>query len=123
MANFSPFNCDSRSCCDLKEWLPNDDVTHFVVAAVGWVPIGAFQVAECSGGKPQYPPRLMLALLIYSYANGIFSSRRIERATHRDISVRSVAASQFHWHAIARLKALPLLPVFQISKTACPLSA
>ena len=35
----------------------------------------------------------MLALLIYSYANGIFSSRRIERATDRDIGVRFVAAN------------------------------
>ena len=36
---------------------------------------------------------MMLALLIYCYANGIFSSRRIERATHRDIGVRFVAAN------------------------------
>ena len=35
----------------------------------------------------------MLALLLYSYANGIFSSRRIERATHRDVGVRFVAAN------------------------------
>ena len=31
---------------------------------------------------------MMLALLIYSYANGLFSSRKIERATHRDVAVR-----------------------------------
>ena len=36
---------------------------------------------------------MMLALVIYCYANGIFSSRRIERATHRDIGVRFVAAN------------------------------
>jgi transposase len=35
----------------------------------------------------------MLALLVYSYANGIFSSRRIERATHCDVGVRFVAAN------------------------------
>jgi transposase len=45
-----------------------------------------------SEGKPQYHPRLMLALLIYSYANGIFSSRRIERASYRDIAVHLFAA-------------------------------
>jgi transposase len=64
-----------------------------VVAAVERVPLGAFRVAERSGGKLQYHPRLMLALLIYSYANGIFSSRRIERASYRDIAVRFVAAN------------------------------
>jgi hypothetical protein len=41
---------------------------------------------------------MMLALLIYCYANGIFSSRRIERATHRDIGVRFVAANQHPDH-------------------------
>src|SRR3546814_16308191 len=40
----------------------------------------------------------MLALLIYCYANGIFSSRRIERATHRDVAVRFVAADQHPDH-------------------------
>ena len=51
------------------------------------------EVPGRTGGKPQYHPRLMLALLIYCYANGTFSSRRIERATYRDIAVRFVAAN------------------------------
>jgi len=95
MANFVPFDRDQSFLLppELKEWLPEDDVAHFVVAAVERVPLGAFKVAERAGGKPHYHPRLMLALLIYSYANGIFSSRRIERATHRDIGVRFVAAN------------------------------
>ncbi len=40
----------------------------------------------------------MLALLIHSYANALFSSRRIERATYRDIAVRFVAANLHHDH-------------------------
>ena len=78
---------------DLKDWLPEDDIAHFIVAAVDRVRLGAFRTNSQSGGKPQYHPRLMLALLIYSYANGIFSSRRIERASYRDIGVRFVAAN------------------------------
>jgi transposase len=78
---------------DLKDWLPEDDLAHFIVAAAERVPLSAFKVNKQAGGKPQYHPQLMLALLIYSYANGIFSSRRIERATHRDIGVRFVAAN------------------------------
>ncbi len=95
MSNFVPFNRDQAFLLppDLKTWLPEDDLAHFVVAAVERVPLGAFRVAERACGKPQYHPRLMLALLIYSYANGIFSSRRIERATYRDIAVRFVAAN------------------------------
>ena len=95
MSNFVPFNRDQAFLLppDLKAWLPEDDLAHFVVAAVERVPLAAFIVPARSGGKPQYHPRLMLALLIYCYANGIFSSRRIERATYRDIAVRFVAAN------------------------------
>jgi transposase len=95
MSNFIPFNRDQTFLLppDLKAWVPEDDLAHFVVAAVERVPIAAFEVAARPGGKPQYHPRLMLALLIYGYANGIFSSRRIERATYRDIAVRFVAAN------------------------------
>jgi transposase len=95
MPSFVPFNRDQSFLLppDLKDWLPEDDLAHFVVAAVERVPLGAFQVAERAGGKPQYHPRLMLALFIDSYANGIFSSRRVERATYRDIGVRFVAAN------------------------------
>ena len=77
----------------MKDWLPADDVADFIVAAVDRVPLASFQVADRTGGTPQYHPRLMLALLIYCYANGLFSSRRIERATYRDIGIRFVAAN------------------------------
>ena len=95
MASFIPFNRDQAFLLppDLKSWLPDDDLAHFVVAAVERVPLSAFVVPGRTGGKPQYHPRLMLALLIHCYANAIFSSRRIERATHRDIAVRFVAAN------------------------------
>ena len=95
MDNFIPFNRDQAFLLppDLKAWLPENDLAHFVVAAVERVGIGSFAVPRRIGGKAQYHPRLMLALLIYFYANGIFSSRRIERATYRDIAVRFVAAN------------------------------
>ena len=95
MGTFVPFSRDQSFLLppDLKDWLPEDDVAHFVVAAVERVPLSAFQAKSAAGGKAQYHPRLMLALLVYCYANGVFSSRRIERATFRDIGVRFVAAN------------------------------
>ena len=57
------------------------------------MPLERFQVNERGTGSAQYHPRMMLALLVYCYANGIFGSRRIERATYRDIGVRYVAAN------------------------------
>ena len=100
MATFIPFNRTQAFLLppDLKDWLPEDDLAHFIVAAVERVPLSAFKVNKQPDGKPQYHPQLMLALLIYSYANGIFSSRRIERATHRDIGVRFVAANSHPDH-------------------------
>lgn len=78
---------------DMRDWVPGDDLCHFVIAAVDRVDMRAFAVNTRGSGSPQYDPRMMLALLIYCYANGIFSSRRIERATYRDVAVRFVAAN------------------------------
>jgi transposase len=95
MTTYVPFDRDQPFLLppDLKDWLPEDDLAHFIVAAVERVRLGEFRTNRQAGGRPQYHPRLMLALLIYSYANGIFSSRRIERASHRDIGVRFIAAN------------------------------
>ncbi|MGH6917640.1 MAG: transposase [Geminicoccaceae bacterium] len=83
---------------DLRDWIPEDDLAHFVIEAVERVALGAFKVNDRGTGSAQYHPRMMLALLIYCYANGIFSRRRIERATHRDIGVRYVAANRHPDH-------------------------
>ncbi|WP_188899542.1 hypothetical protein [Caldovatus sediminis] len=64
-----------------------------VVATVGRMPAGAVAVRPIPGGRAQDRPRRPLALPISRRASGIFSSRRIERATHRDRGVRYVAAN------------------------------
>jgi len=75
---------------DLRDWVPEDDIVHFVIEAVEQMPStpNSFAINLRGTGSKQYSPRMMLALLVYCYANGIFSSRRIERATYRDIGVR-----------------------------------
>ncbi len=67
-------------------------MVHFVLEAVEQVPMHRFKVNTHGGGSRQYHPRMMLALLIYCYANGVFGSRRIEAATYRDIAVRYLCA-------------------------------
>lgn len=76
----------------LQEWVPEDDLVHFVIEAVEGLALPSLRVNSRGTGSAQYPPKMMLELLIYCYANGIFSSRRIERATYRDISVRYLTA-------------------------------
>ncbi len=76
-----------------------------MIEAVDVIPLSAFKVDHRGTGSTQYHPRMMLSLLMYCYANGIFSSRGIERATHRDIGVRFVAANQHPDHdTIAALR-------------------
>ena len=77
---------------DLRDWVPEDDLVHFVIEAVDRLPLESFRVNHRGTGDRQFPPHMMLALLIYSYANGLFSSRKIERATHRDLAVRYLCA-------------------------------
>lgn len=77
---------------DLREWVPADDMVHFVLEAMELVPMHRFKVNTHGGGSRQYHPRMMMALLIYCYANGVFGSRRIEAATYRDIGVRYLCA-------------------------------
>ena len=107
MSNF--VDCDREQAfllpSDLRDWIPADDLGHFVIEAVERVDLGAFKVNHRGTGSAQYHPRIMLALMIYCYANGTFSSRRIERATHRDIGVRFVAANRHPDHdTIARFR-------------------
>lgn len=78
---------------DLREWVPEDDLVHFIIEAVERVDMKQFAVNHSGSGSAQYDPRMMLALLIYCYANRIFSSRRIEQATHLNVCVRFVAVN------------------------------
>ena len=73
---------------DLRDWVAEDDLVHFIIEAVHRLPLEDFQVNQRGTGSRQFPPHMMLALLIYCYANGLFSSRKIENATKRDVAVR-----------------------------------
>ena len=73
---------------DLRQWVPEDDLVHFVINAVDTMSLPSLKVNRRGSGSERYPPHMMLALLVYCYANGVMSSRRIERASYRDIGVR-----------------------------------
>ena len=79
--------------CDLREWLPADHLVHLLLDAVEQIPTGHFHVNHRGTGSEQYPPTMMLALLIYCYATGRFGSRTIEAATHSDVAVRYLCAN------------------------------
>lgn len=78
MANF--VSCDRNRAFllppDLRDGLPEDDLAHFVIAAAERVAMANFKISDRNSGSAQDHPRMMLALLIYCTANGIFSARR-----------------------------------------------
>ena len=77
---------------DVRQWVPAQHLVHFVMDAVAELDLRQARVNERGTGDAQYPPAMMLGLLIYSYATGLFSSRQIERATHENVAVRLLCA-------------------------------
>ena len=84
--------------CDLRDWLPADHIVHFILDAVEQLPLNHFHVNARGTGSEQYPPAMMLTLLIYSYATGRFGSRTIAAATHGDVAVRYICANRHPDH-------------------------
>ena len=70
----------------------------FVLEAVETTDLAEAHVNHRGTGSAEYPPGMMLALLIYCYATGVFSSRKIERPTYDSISVRYICANEHPDH-------------------------
>ena len=77
---------------DLRDWVPADHLAHFIIDAVEALDLHQAKVNTRGTGDAQYPPTMMLGLLIHSYATGSFGSRRIEQATFENIAVRLLTA-------------------------------
>ncbi len=75
---------------NLREWGPTGHLAHFILDAVEEMDLRQVRVNERGTGSDQYPPRMLLALLLYCYATGVFSSRRIEQATWDSVLVRLI---------------------------------
>lgn len=77
---------------DLRQWVPEGHLVHFIMDAVSELDLSKAKVNERGTGDRQYPPGMLLGLLIYSYATGVFSSRQIERSTYDSVPVRLLCA-------------------------------
>ena len=91
-------NTPLAAALDLRDWVTQDDLVRFVIHAVERLPLSAFPISSKGCGAERHPPHMMSALLTYCYANGIFSSRRIEQATYRDIAVRYLTGNTHPHH-------------------------
>ncbi len=77
---------------NLRDWVPANHLVHFIIAVVEDLEVDQVRINTRGTGSQQYPPRLLLALIIYSYATGTFSSRRIEQSTYDSVPVRLLTA-------------------------------
>ena len=77
---------------DMLDWLPETDFVHLVLDAVEQMDLSGFEADNRTGGAGQAPfaPAMMLAVLIYAYANGHRSSRKVERLCWRDVGQRLI---------------------------------
>jgi transposase len=83
---------------DLREWVAQNDVARLVLELVEQCEVSEAHINVRGSGSAQYPPRLMLALLIYCYSQRIFSSRQIERASYDSVAVRYLCANEHPDH-------------------------
>jgi transposase len=83
---------------DVREWVAGNELALFILDAVEATPLHAARVNLRGTGDAQYPPTLMLARLIYSYATGTFSSRAMERSTYDSMAVRDLCANHHPDH-------------------------
>ena len=79
----------------IRDVLPPDHLARFTVELVSWLDLTAIYARYAPVGGEAYAPEILVALLFYGYATGVFSSRKIEKATYELIPFRFIAGG---WH-------------------------
>jgi transposase len=82
----------------VEEWLPERHLARFVVEVIEGLDLRAMIGSYRGCGEASYHPRLLLGILLYGYATGVFSSRKLERATYDSVAFRFIAANQHPDH-------------------------
>ena len=96
MVNFRPIDRATPFLLppSVEDWLPKDHLARFVVDIVDQLDLSALTRQYRGSGSAAYHPTVMLGLLVYGYATGVYSSRRIEAATRDSIAFRYIAANE-----------------------------
>jgi transposase len=100
MSNFRLIDRDTGFLMppSVDEWLPERHLARFVVEVVGSLDLRAMTGSYRGSGEASYHPQLLLGLIIYGYATGVFSSRKLERATYDSVAFRFIAANEHPDH-------------------------
>jgi transposase len=82
----------------VDEWLPERHLARFIVEVIDRLDLSAMSGSYRGTGSASYHPALLLGVLIYGYATGVFSSRKLERATYDSVAFRFIAANDHPDH-------------------------
>lgn len=82
----------------VQDWLPEGHLARFVVDIISQLNLRSITDQYGGRGSKAYHPRMLLSLLFYGYATGVFSSRKIELATYDSVAFRFIAANKHPDH-------------------------
>lgn len=77
----------------IEDWLPEDHLARFIVEIVARLDLRPLTMSYSGGGSKAYHPSMLLALLFYGYATGIFASRKLEQATYDSLAFRYITGN------------------------------
>src|SRR5207237_3930401 len=77
----------------VQDWLPEQHLARFVVEVVSKLDLHELKMPYAGVGSEAYNPEMLVAMLFYGYATGVFSSRKLEQATYDSIAFRYIAAN------------------------------
>ena len=88
----------------MREWLPERHLAYFISDTVDTLDLEAFHAHYAKGGPRNQPfhPAMMVKVLLYAYATGVFSSRKIAAKLHEDVAFRMLGAGNFPAHRTLR---------------------
>jgi transposase len=100
MSNFRPIDRDTGFLLppSVDEWLPERHLARFVVEVIEGLDLSAMRKSYRGTGSASYHPELLLGILVYGYATGVFSSRKLERATYDSVAFRFIASNDHPDH-------------------------
>jgi len=105
-ANYLPYEPEQLLLLPeaLQDWLPEGHLAHFIGDTVDTLDLSAFHARYDKDGPRNQPfhPAMMVKVLVYGYATGVFSSRKIARKLHEDVAFRVLAAGNFPAHRTIR---------------------
>jgi transposase len=92
---FIPANRDQQLLFppSIQDWLPEEHLARFVVDIVSQLNLRPLAETYEGKGLKAYHPEILLSLLFYGYATGVFSSRKIEKATYDSVAFRFISAN------------------------------